>query len=930
MHRFLTRFGPMLPVLFDADWYLQANPDVALSGVNPSRHYARHGSAEGRSPCFMPSKSRERDLRWGYLDAADLRCLLKYKSSETLTTLFALARHAARNDDWVKAAHYLDPLDPARDIVLAFAHPDYALFAMEASVMVGNQTRAQLIWQHARMAFGTTPDLMLARANLSKPASFGWGNAVNGMYRKARLPGPTFRSPTHDIAAFDRLSAPDLKPIRNGPLVSVIVPAKNAERTIGTALRSLREQSWQQLEIIVVDNGSTDGTARMVATAIMLDPRVRLLDGSALSGTYAARNHGVATATGTFVTVLDADDWAHPFRIARQVKQLRKSTSAAACLTDWVRVTNALKFSRWWQDKGLIHPDVSSLMIRKQALTRLGYWDQVKAGADSEYIDRLRASYGAAAICTAVPGIPLGFGRICPESLTQASGTHIDTHINGPRRTYRKAAARWHKRMNDSLPLQPNPAQRPFPAPADLIPSSSQPYAEHPLIQAGIYDDDWYMRTYPDLRENDVDGLTHFLEQGEAQGRSPGPGFSPSAYRLAHGVLNHSPTHDFLKTRRSPLPSFSGALPAPVPDRHILFFGHRAGEHLFGAERCLPHLLDQALAEGMIPSVVLPQICNAEYLSDLRKRSHKVHVVPYGQLFGRVMPHPTTVKSLTALIKDCQVSAIHQNTAVLDAPLIAARHAGIETIVHVHERPDADVRLCCELGLHAPEIRDYLLPLADRFVAVSPDVAEWIDQPDRVELNVPGIAADLATLPFDPPNTPRIALIGSLTARKGLSDMLALARRFLRKSIPAEFLLIGPASTDLSSVRLPPNCRHTGYAETPRAAMAQTDVVLCLSHFAESYGLTMAEALCAGRPVISYDRGTPPTLVGTGGAGIIVPPDQPELLDAALLSLLASRPALLSASAAARSRGQILMTNQVSRGIFNRDLTRSSPTKGYG
>src|SRR6266446_27932 len=104
------------------------------------------------------------------------------------------------------------------------------------------------------------------------------------------------------------------------PLVSVIIPAYNAERYVGRALRSVVEQSYAGLEIILVDDGSQDGTAQVVEQ--FKDPRiVYLYQGNAGQGN--ARNHGLRVCKGEYVSFLDADDWYHPRKIERQVAFLQ-------------------------------------------------------------------------------------------------------------------------------------------------------------------------------------------------------------------------------------------------------------------------------------------------------------------------------------------------------------------------------------------------------------------------------------------------------------------------------------------------------------------------------------------------------------------------------------------------------------------------------
>jgi glycosyltransferase involved in cell wall biosynthesis len=99
------------------------------------------------------------------------------------------------------------------------------------------------------------------------------------------------------------------------PVVSCIVPVYNGEAYIGEALDSILAQTWRPLEIIVVDDGSTDGSA---AVAEAYGAIVRVIK-QANAGCAAARNAGVAAATGEFVAFLDADDLWHPEKLDRQM-----------------------------------------------------------------------------------------------------------------------------------------------------------------------------------------------------------------------------------------------------------------------------------------------------------------------------------------------------------------------------------------------------------------------------------------------------------------------------------------------------------------------------------------------------------------------------------------------------------------------------------
>ena len=106
-----------------------------------------------------------------------------------------------------------------------------------------------------------------------------------------------------------------------GELVSVVVPAYNAEATIDATLESVRAQTYRNLEILVVDDGSSDRTAAIAATHAAADPRVGVLT-TPNGGVAAARNIGIAETRGALIAAVDADDLWHPTKIARQVDRI--------------------------------------------------------------------------------------------------------------------------------------------------------------------------------------------------------------------------------------------------------------------------------------------------------------------------------------------------------------------------------------------------------------------------------------------------------------------------------------------------------------------------------------------------------------------------------------------------------------------------------
>lgn len=112
--------------------------------------------------------------------------------------------------------------------------------------------------------------------------------------------------------------------------ISVVIPAYNAKSTIADAIDSVTAQTTQAVEIIVVDDGSQDGTADFVANRY---PDVHI-ERAPNGGPSRARNLGIATASGDWIAFLDADDRWHPEKLTTQLRLCGDSELAAS---DWVR-----------------------------------------------------------------------------------------------------------------------------------------------------------------------------------------------------------------------------------------------------------------------------------------------------------------------------------------------------------------------------------------------------------------------------------------------------------------------------------------------------------------------------------------------------------------------------------------------------------------
>jgi glycosyltransferase involved in cell wall biosynthesis len=112
-------------------------------------------------------------------------------------------------------------------------------------------------------------------------------------------------------------------------LITCVVPVCNGERYLREAIESIRSQTYRDIEIIVVDDGSTDGTAAIIAEYAAI---VRPIS-QANAGPPSARNRGLAAARGEFIAFLDADDVWLPEKLERQMACLDAGPGLAACVT---------------------------------------------------------------------------------------------------------------------------------------------------------------------------------------------------------------------------------------------------------------------------------------------------------------------------------------------------------------------------------------------------------------------------------------------------------------------------------------------------------------------------------------------------------------------------------------------------------------------
>ena len=212
------------------------------------------------------------------------------------------------------------------------------------------------------------------------------------------------------------------------PRVDVLIPAFNAERTVVNAVRSILAQTITELRVIVVDDGSTDRTAALLAEMAVHDDRLMILT-TGNQGIVRALNHGLTFTTAAFVARHDADDLAFPERLERQLEFMRSHPECVAVGANAHHIDIAGRrigyLTRFTEDvvndpynspsiePYLLHP---FLMARRQALIDAGGYRFVFHSEDTDLYWRL-SRYGK--LMNVVE--PLGEYRIHAASISSKS-----------------------------------------------------------------------------------------------------------------------------------------------------------------------------------------------------------------------------------------------------------------------------------------------------------------------------------------------------------------------------------------------------------------------------------------------------------------------------------------------------------------------------
>lgn len=511
-----------------SNWYRQNYPDVAALKMDPAEHYLRFGAMLGRNPgkSFDTKFYAEQYL----VDTKNkVNPLLHYALIGKEKSYYRSAKSAKQsvrkliNQSRKNLYTYGMSEKPLEDLKKMYeSHTPYisGLAAYELSLWnmrlkeVGGYKKALTYIEVAKANLNdekTYPQLLLLqfmclyflndkerleqlRLEIDKGSMWSidlklvFSNLVNSVNEK--VIGITHALQEFDIPKlslveslgnlpYDQLSVAEKLPKRDEkylPTVTVLIAAYNAEDTIKTTVRSLQEQTWKNLEILILDDCSSDDTVKVANELAEVDPRIKVVEMPVNGGAYVARNHGLDLANGEYVTIHDADDWSHPIKIETQAMYLECHPNVVGCTSQQARADSYLEFTRWTGNGKFTITNTSSFMYRKEPIkSKIGYWDTVRFSADNEFIRRIQKVFGESSVIHLETG-PLSFQRDSDSSIVANEHFGINGALYGARYEYFEAQT-YFRETAPIEDLKYNNARmldRPFAAPLCMLPDRNK------------------------------------------------------------------------------------------------------------------------------------------------------------------------------------------------------------------------------------------------------------------------------------------------------------------------------------------------------------------------------------------------------------------------------------------------------------------------
>lgn len=182
-------------------------------------------------------------------------------------------------------------------------------------------------------------------------------------------------------------------------LVSIIIPSFNSESTISRAIESIVNQSYSNLEIIIVDDSSKDSTLSILKNYKDKDKRIRVISSSTNYGPFVCKNYGLKIANGDFFTFHDSDDYCAKDYVLNSYLNLVNTKSKVSYVGSQTTFDEET-IKHGWTGLSYVEHSPHSSFFSREVFETIGYFDCVRFGADAELRERFVTYYGKENVST--------------------------------------------------------------------------------------------------------------------------------------------------------------------------------------------------------------------------------------------------------------------------------------------------------------------------------------------------------------------------------------------------------------------------------------------------------------------------------------------------------------------------------------------------
>ena len=288
-------------------------------------------------------------------------------------------------------------------------------------------------------------DVYITASQVEKNAGAPLGQItnLNSMLKLHGLEPVSSSSPDLAITP-EYLNTESDRKIEDERLVSIIMTTYKQDPLLDAAIASILNQTYRNIELIIVDDCSPDENFEYLQKLADNDSRIRVFRMDINGGTYSAKNFGMTKSRGEFIGFMDSDDYCHAQRIEFQVASFDEHPDLMGITHDYFRIDESSNIE--FRGIGALRMACISLLMRRQVLSEIGFFDSLRVGADTEYIERIEAKYGAERRLRA--RIPSMFMMLHSNSLTGGGPFHISWRsVNGHRLQHHRSFRSWHKKI---------------------------------------------------------------------------------------------------------------------------------------------------------------------------------------------------------------------------------------------------------------------------------------------------------------------------------------------------------------------------------------------------------------------------------------------------------------------------------------------------